>query len=137
MRNAPLPLVMSIQDSRQYKLFLLATVALSLAALWLCPLPVVWLCLASVVMLFIALRHLNQPISALRFISSEQAEIKIKQGDWQPVTLLPECFTHPRLIALRLKKHGTLLLFPDAISPEAHRHLRTRLRHPHDPLSPS
>jgi hypothetical protein len=135
MRNAPLPLVMRIQASRQHKHFLLATVTLSLVALWLCPLPIFWQGLASVILLWGAAKQVNQPITALRFISSEQVEIKVEQSDWQPVELLPECFAHPRLIALRLKKHGTLLLFPDALSHREHRHLRTRLLHPHDPLS--
>jgi toxin CptA len=134
-------LSVSLKGSRLLAVLLIAMHALGAVLLWSFPL-VLWLkaaatsaLLASLVFYLRrdALRSLPQSVTALSLNSECGCAIQSVRGQWLETRLLASSFVSPYLTVLNLSPHGAwgarhVVIFPDAVDPEAFRQLRVLLK---------
>jgi toxin CptA len=131
----------SLKASRALAVLLFAMHALGIALLWSLPLALWLQASASTVLLASqvfylrrdALRSSARSVRALSLNSECGCSIQLLRGEWLETRLLSSSFVSPYLTVLNLNPRGTwgarhVVIFPDAIDPEAFRQLRVLLK---------
>ena len=134
-------LTVSLKGSRVLAVLLVTMHALGAVLLWILPL-VLWLKAAATSILLAslvfylwrdALRSLARSVTALSLNSECGCSIQSVHGEWLEMRLLSSSFVSPYLTVLNLSPHGAwgarhVVIFPDAVDPEAFRQLRILLK---------
>jgi len=131
----------SLKASRVLAVLLVAMHVLGIVLLWSLPLAL-WLKAAATPVLLAslvfylrrdALRSFARSVAALSLNSECGCSIQSVRGEWLETRLLSSSFVSPYLTVLNLRPHGSwgarhVVIFPDAIDPEAFRQLRVLLK---------
>jgi len=131
----------SLKASRVLAALLVAMHAVGAVLLWILPLAP-WLKAAATSVLLAslmfylrrdALRSLARSVTALSLNSECGCAIQSVRGEWLETKLLGSSFVSPYLTVLNLSPHGAwrarhVVIFPDAVDPEAFRQLRVLLK---------
>lgn len=129
----PLPLRVTLNPSRQLRLWLAGLHMVAGLALWLADLPMTWQG-AGTVLLAASLAYYRRPGTsvALRGKSDGNLELQ-REGDWEPIELLPDSLVLPALTVLRYRVPGerrvrTAVILADSLPGEDFRRLRVWVR---------
>ncbi len=125
----PLPLRVTLNPSRQLRLWLAGLHMVAGFALWLADLPMTWQG-AGTVLLAASLAYYRRPGTPVTLRGKSDGSLEIqREGDWEQIELLPDSLVLPALTVLRYRVAGqrwvrTLLVLADSLPWEDFRRLR-------------
>lgn len=129
----PLPLRVTLNPSRQLRLWLAGLHLVAGIALWLAELPFLWQ-LTGTALLAVSLTHYRRPGAPVTLRGKPDGILEIqREGDWEPIELLPDSLVLPALTVLRYRvpierRVRTVVILADSLPGEDFRRLRVWVR---------